>query len=86
MARADQGAEARVLAELAKIDVVAICADLIKVQSHREHPGHETPCAQHIKALLAAGWNRGASAEGARRPLQRRRHAQGQRQRTGAHV
>lgn len=52
MARADQAAEARVLAELAKIDVVAICADLIKVQSHREHPGHETPCARHIQALL----------------------------------
>lgn len=52
MTRADQPADARVLAELAKIDVVAICADLIKVQSHREHSGHETPCARHIKALL----------------------------------
>lgn len=52
MTKADQAAEARVLEELARIDVIAICADLIEVQSHREHPGHETPCARHIQALL----------------------------------
>lgn len=52
MAKVDHVAEARLLAELAKIDVVAICADLVKVQSHREHPGHETPCARHIQNLL----------------------------------
>lgn len=52
MANADKAAEARVLEELAKIDVTALCADLIKVESHRETPGHETPCAKHIQALL----------------------------------
>ena len=50
MARADQGAEARVLAELAEIDVVAICADLIEVQSHREHPVTKRP-ARNISRL-----------------------------------
>ena len=53
MAATDPALEQKLLGELGKIDVVEICADLVRVQSHRESPGHETPCAKHIQALLA---------------------------------
>src|SRR5262245_12522869 len=52
MAKDADPAEASILRELSKIDVTAICADLVRVQSHREAPGHETSCAKHIAALL----------------------------------
>src|SRR5262245_18326111 len=54
MADIDPALEKKLLDELAKIDVVELCAGLIRVQSHRESPGHETPCAKHIQALLEA--------------------------------
>src|SRR5262245_26107016 len=52
MATAVKAAETRILSELAKIDVTELCAGLIRVQSHRESAGHETPCAKHIEAML----------------------------------
>ena len=60
MEKNEHGVEARILGELLKIDVTALCADLVRVQSHREAPGHETPCAQQIAALLE---REGISAE-----------------------
>src|SRR3954452_19460111 len=44
--------ESKLFAALATTDPVALTAELVSIQSHREREGHETPCALHIKALL----------------------------------